>query len=86
MYLNTLENTFPKNKKSYTQKKLGEYNLDNAKMVINFYASLKTVIALSISVVDKRKKIGGFCQIDSDCLSLYLLVWLFYNHFLFYNK
>ena len=28
----------------------------------------------------------GVNQIDSNCKSLYLLAWLFYNHFLFYIK
>ena len=57
MYLNTFENTFPKNKKNILKKKLGEYSRDNAKMIINFYAYLKTIIASSISFVYKRKKI-----------------------------
>ena len=52
MYLNTFKNTFKyffkkeiihfKNK-----KKISEYSRDNAKMVINFYVSIKTIIALS---------------------------------------
>ena len=59
MYLNTFENTFPKNKKIIYLKKnvANTMDGDNVKMVINFYAFLKTITALSISVVYKRKKI-----------------------------
>ena len=61
MYLNTFELVLwkyfsEKQKIIYLKKKLGEYNRDNAKMIINFYASLKTIIVLSISFVYKRKK------------------------------
>ena len=50
MYLNTFKNTlkyFFKKKFSTLKKKISKYSRDNAKMVINFYVSIKTIIALS---------------------------------------
>ena len=59
MYLNTFEILLKyfseKQKNHILYFKLGEYSRDNTEMVINFYASLKTIIALSILFVYKKK-------------------------------
>ena len=66
MYLNTFENTFtfPKNKKITCLKKLGEYNRDNAKMVINFMLLLKRSLHYQYQLFIKEKKYD--CRIDKE--------------------
>ena len=58
MYLNTFKNTFKyffKKKSSILKtKKISEYSRDNAKMDINFYVFIKTIIALSFVYYSKK--------------------------------
>ena len=45
--LKILSNTFSKKSSTLKTKKISKYSRDNAKMVSNFYVSIKTIIALS---------------------------------------
>ena len=64
MYLNTFEYTFPKNKKIINLRKLGELQSRQCQNGYQFYAFLKTIIALSISFVHKSKKYD--CRINKE--------------------
>ena len=66
MYLNTFENTFKYFFKKIihfkNKQKISKYSRDKAKMVINFYVSIKTIIVLSF--VYYRKKYD--CKINKE--------------------
>ena len=66
MCLNTFKNTFKYFFKKIihfkNKRKISEYSGDNAKMVINFYVSIKTIIALSFVYYTKKYD----CKINKE--------------------